>query len=123
MQAGNAQFLAGQPLLYGVCESTIASLPHPLAATPPSSDNLFTYEQQTFTMSRSTSLLSRHATHAGTWYSDDDDKLSNDLDSWLNAVPEPVKGIGSISKQEPPISYPVPGAKVIIAPYALRLIT
>ncbi|TID22852.1 UPF0103-domain-containing protein [Venturia nashicola] len=62
--------------------------------------------------------MSREATHAGTWYTDDRKKLDGQLDGWLADVPNQIPGIASTSKTEPPVSYPVKGARVIIAPHA-----
>ncbi|OAX79875.1 hypothetical protein ACJ72_05807, partial [Emergomyces africanus] len=55
-------------------------------------------------------MPSREATHAGSWYSDHEPTLSNQLDKWLAQVPDQLPGIGHL---------PVPGARIIIAPYAL----
>ena len=49
----------------------------------------------------------REASHAGSWYEDDPDQLSSQLDEFLKAVPETLDGS----------NLPVPGARVIIAPY------
>lgn len=51
---------------------------------------------------------SREASHAGSWYSDDGETLTRQLDSWLDKVPDEVEGVGKL---------PIPGARVIIAPY------
>lgn len=67
--------------------------------------------------------MSREATHAGTWYTDDGKELDEQLDGWLADVPNQISGIATTSKTEPPVSYPVDGARVIIAPYAARLRT
>lgn len=65
--------------------------------------------------------MSREATHAGTWYTDERKELDEQLDGWLAQVPDQVPGIATKSKTEAPVSYPVDGARVIIAPYAARL--
>ena len=51
---------------------------------------------------------SREASHAGSWYSDDGETLTRQLDNWLDKVPDEIEGIGKL---------PIPGARVIIAPY------
>lgn len=53
----------------------------------------------------------REATHAGSWYEDDAEDLSRQLDGWLDDVP------ATIGDKELPISK----ARVIIAPYACSL--
>lgn len=50
----------------------------------------------------------RRATHAGSWYTSNPQKLSSELDSWLSNVPPSVDGK----------NVPIPGARVIIAPHA-----
>ncbi|KAL2018756.1 hypothetical protein VTK56DRAFT_462 [Thermocarpiscus australiensis] len=50
----------------------------------------------------------REASHAGSWYEDDADELSSQLDEFLNRVPETLDDK----------SLPIPGARVIIAPHA-----
>lgn len=65
--------------------------------------------------------MSREATHAGAWYTDDRKELDEQLDGWLADVPDQIPGIATASKTEPPVSYPVDGARVIIAPYAASL--
>ncbi|KAF2877138.1 MEMO1 family [Massariosphaeria phaeospora] len=60
----------------------------------------------------------RAASHAGSWYSDDKQTLSDELDAWLAEVPDSVQGIGQLSATESPYSYPVPDARAIIAPHA-----
>ncbi|KAL8760056.1 MAG: hypothetical protein Q9184_003438 [Pyrenodesmia sp. 2 TL-2023] len=54
-------------------------------------------------------MTTREASHAGSWYTDDGPTLSRQLQSWLDAVPSSIPGVGSIPK---------PGARVIIAPHA-----
>lgn len=49
----------------------------------------------------------RTASHAGSWYSDHEPTLSNQLDGWLSQVDETIEGVGTV---------PQPGARVIIAP-------
>lgn len=50
----------------------------------------------------------REASHAGSWYSDHGPTLKCQLDHWLDQVPDEIEGKGKL---------PVPGARVIIAPY------
>lgn len=54
------------------------------------------------------SMQSREASHAGSWYSDSQRTLTRQLDGWLAQVPNSIEGIGSL---------PVPGARIVIAPY------
>ncbi|KAL4891792.1 MEMO1 family [Aspergillus ambiguus] len=51
----------------------------------------------------------RDASHAGSWYSDNQRTLARQLDQWLAQVPDHIEGVGSL---------PIPGARVIIAPHA-----
>ncbi|KAF2735536.1 UPF0103-domain-containing protein [Polyplosphaeria fusca] len=60
----------------------------------------------------------RPADHAGSWYTDDKRKLSQQLDGWLADVPDQVLPIGTASKQQGPVSIPAKGARAIIAPHA-----
>ena len=53
------------------------------------------------------SMTTRLASHAGSWYSYDEETLREDLEGWVASVPGDVNGIGKI---------PQPGARVIIAP-------
>lgn len=53
-------------------------------------------------------MQSREASHAGSWYSNSKRALTRQLDEWLAQVPDEIEGIGSL---------PVPGARIIIAPY------
>lgn len=53
--------------------------------------------------------LEREATHAGSWYTNVQSILDSQLDTWLNAVPDEIEGVGRL---------PVLGARVIIAPHA-----
>ncbi|KAE8149359.1 MEMO1 family [Aspergillus avenaceus] len=54
-------------------------------------------------------MQSREASHAGSWYSDNQRTLTRQLDQWLAQVPNDIEGIGPL---------PVSGARVIIAPHA-----
>lgn len=57
----------------------------------------------------------REASHGGSWYSDDEERLSLELDRWLDAVPETAPCIGPLSANEP-ATFPTAGARIIIAP-------
>lgn len=48
----------------------------------------------------------RPATKAGSWYTDDPDELREELEEYLDRVPDAVDGK----------SLPIPNARVIIAP-------
>ncbi|CAK7226784.1 hypothetical protein SBRCBS47491_006347 [Sporothrix bragantina] len=50
----------------------------------------------------------RAADHAGSWYTDDADELSDELDLYLEKVPSTIDGH----------SLPIPNARAIIAPHA-----
>jgi predicted class III extradiol MEMO1 family dioxygenase len=51
-------------------------------------------------------MRTREASHAGSWYEDDPEKLSSQLDEFLSGVPASLDGSG----------LPIPGARVVIAP-------
>ena len=53
-------------------------------------------------------MAKREATHAGSWYSEDGQKLSEQLDGWLKKVPKHVPNVGEL---------PQPFARAIIAPW------
>lgn len=53
----------------------------------------------------------REATHAGSWYSGSQSTLARQLDQWLALAPGELENVGSL---------PVPGARIIIAPYVLE---
>lgn len=55
----------------------------------------------------------RTATHAGSWYTNVKATLDSQLETWFNAVPDDVSGVGRL---------PVSGARIIIAPYVVLLI-
>lgn len=59
-------------------------------------------------------MLTREASHAGSWYSDHKSTLSKQLDGWLDQVPDAIEGVGSI---------PLSGARAIIAPYVPAMST
>lgn len=67
----------------------------------------------------STNQILREATHAGSWYTDSQSQLNSHMDGWLDAVKPPVKCIGPKSEGEMVGEVPVPGARVIIAPYVI----
>lgn len=67
-------------------------------------------------------LTIREASHAGSWYSSSKSQLSKQLDGWLANVNPPVKPIGQVSSQECLSSLPVPGARVVIAPWVHHLV-
>ncbi|KAF9888319.1 hypothetical protein FE257_008752 [Aspergillus nanangensis] len=54
-------------------------------------------------------MQSRYASHAGSWYSDNQTTLTRQLDQWLAQVPDEIEGVGTL---------PLPGARIIIAPHA-----
>jgi len=56
----------------------------------------------------------REASHAGSWYSDNGTQLSQQLDSWLDAVPTGT--IPSILPNSQPVQMAPIGARLIIAP-------
>lgn len=63
-------------------------------------------------------MVTRKASHAGSWYTDKGQLLSQQLDAWLEAVPAFTTPIGSASSQRGQVSIPTPNARAIIAPYA-----
>ncbi|KAH8639178.1 upf0103-like protein [Alternaria alternata] len=65
-------------------------------------------------------MVTRKATHAGSWYTDNKQLLSQQLDGWLGEVPESTTPIGSASSQQDQVSIPTPHARAIIAPYVPR---
>ncbi|CAK3981251.1 Hypothetical predicted protein [Lecanosticta acicola] len=66
----------------------------------------------------STKQIIREASHAGSWYTDNEAQLNRQLDGWLHAVSTPVSCIGPQSEGESIPQLPVPGARMIIAPHA-----
>ena len=70
---------------------------------------LLTTTPDTLNLDPSTDIMaSREPLHAGSWYSDSTRTLTRQLDDWLAQVPDSLDPVGSL---------PVPGARVIIAPY------
>ena len=61
----------------------------------------------------------REASHAGSWYTSSASQLSSQLEGWLAAVKPPVKCIGPQSEGQMFPGLPVPGARMIIAPYVI----
>ncbi|KAF1951655.1 UPF0103-domain-containing protein [Byssothecium circinans] len=61
---------------------------------------------------------SRRATHAGSWYTSNRQTLNQQLDNWLDQVPNSTVPIGSVSSQDGSVSIPVSNARAIIAPHA-----
>ncbi|KAI9228537.1 MAG: UPF0103-domain-containing protein [Piptocephalis tieghemiana] len=57
-------------------------------------------------------MSTRKATHACSWYSDNEEKLTHQLDQWLSLVPDTVQ-VGDKEFQ-----FPVPNARAIISPHA-----
>lgn len=55
----------------------------------------------------SPSMVTRSASHAGSWYSDSKAVLAGQLQQWLDQVPGSIDGVGQL---------PAKGARVIIAP-------
>ncbi|BGP42609.1 hypothetical protein JCM10450v2_006714 [Rhodotorula kratochvilovae] len=53
----------------------------------------------------------RQASHAGSWYTDNGDKLDQQLSTWLEATAKPKEG-------EPLKEAPIKGCKAIIGPHA-----
>jgi hypothetical protein len=70
-----------------------------------------------FTMIMSEKQIIRDCSHAGSWYSDSKSRLNSELDGWLAAVDTPVTCIGPRSDGEELQELPVPGARMIIAPW------
>ena len=60
--------------------------------------------------------MARAPSHAGTWYSSDEETLSVQLDRWLEEVPETAPCIGPASGAQQTATFPTPKARVIIAP-------
>ncbi|KAF1842238.1 UPF0103-domain-containing protein [Cucurbitaria berberidis CBS 394.84] len=63
-------------------------------------------------------MVTRKPTHAGSWYTDNGQLLSQQLDGWLGAVPSSTTPIASSSSQQGQIRIPSPHARAIIAPHA-----
>ncbi|KAH8726925.1 MEMO1 family [Phaeosphaeriaceae sp. PMI808] len=63
-------------------------------------------------------MVTRRATHAGSWYTENGQLLSQQLDGWLGAVPSSTTPIGSASSQQGQVTLPTPNARAIIAPHA-----
>ncbi len=61
-------------------------------------------------------MVTRRATHAGSWYTDKGPALSQQLDGWLADVPNSIAPIGTASAQEGDVDVPTPNARAIIGP-------
>ncbi|KAJ2629346.1 hypothetical protein H4R22_003373 [Coemansia sp. RSA 1290] len=57
----------------------------------------------------------RQATHAGSWYSDDAEQLDQELQRWLDDVPDEIPEIVPSGET---CSLPINGTRAIIAPHA-----
>lgn len=61
--------------------------------------------------------MARAPSHAGSWYSSDEEALSVQLDKWLESVPDSAPCIGPASSAtNETAAFPTPNARVIIAP-------
>lgn len=61
--------------------------------------------------------MARAPSHAGSWYSSDEETLSVQLDRWLEEVPETAPCIGPVTGAANEIvALPTSKARVIIAP-------
>ncbi|KAJ4358872.1 hypothetical protein N0V95_002651 [Ascochyta clinopodiicola] len=63
-------------------------------------------------------MVTRRATHAGSWYTDKGPLLSQQLDGWLADVPSSIAPVGTASSKEGDVSVPTPNARAIIGPHA-----
>ncbi|KAH3948901.1 hypothetical protein HBI56_002020 [Parastagonospora nodorum] len=63
-------------------------------------------------------MVTREASHAGSWYTSNGKQLSQQLDGWLEAVPSFTTPIGTASSEQGDVSIPTPNARAIIAPHA-----
>jgi AmmeMemoRadiSam system protein B len=63
-------------------------------------------------------MVTRRATHAGSWYTDSGPTLSQQLDGWLADVPSSITPIGTASSQAGDVSVPTQNARAIIGPHA-----
>lgn len=61
-------------------------------------------------------MTTRAASHAGSWYTASSSSLSRELDGWLGEVGKNREGKTSEARENEAVVYPVPGARVIIAP-------
>jgi hypothetical protein len=87
---------------------------HPRTTTPPTPPGT----PHPTTLTTIAYMATRRATHAGSWYTDNGQLLSQQLDAWLDAVPSSTTPIGSASAQRGDVALPTPHARAIIAPYA-----
>ncbi|KAJ4406264.1 hypothetical protein N0V91_004718 [Didymella pomorum] len=63
-------------------------------------------------------MVTRRATHAGSWYTDKGPTLSQQLDGWLADVPSSITPVGTASSQAGDVSVPTQNARAIIGPHA-----
>lgn len=61
-------------------------------------------------------MVTRKASHAGSWYTANGKQLSQQLDDWLDDVPSTTTPIGTTSSQQGDVSIPTQNARAIIAP-------
>jgi hypothetical protein len=61
-------------------------------------------------------MVTRKPSHAGAWYTANRKQLSQQLDGWLEAVPDSTTPIGTASSEEGEVSIPTPDARAIIGP-------
>lgn len=60
-------------------------------------------------------MAERHATHAGSWYTNDPEQLDQQLQGWLDRVPGQVQDLTDMDRSVLPV---VEGARAIIGPHA-----
>ena len=61
-------------------------------------------------------MVTRRASHAGSWYTNKGPQLSQQLDGWLADVPSSITPVGTVSSQAGDVSVPTPNARAIIGP-------
>lgn len=61
-------------------------------------------------------MVTREASHAGSWYTNKGKLLSQQLDGWLGEVPSTTTPIGTKSAEQGDVEIPTPHARAIIAP-------
>ncbi|KAJ2161084.1 hypothetical protein GGF46_001755 [Coemansia sp. RSA 552] len=60
-------------------------------------------------------MVVRQASHAGSWYTDDGEQLDQELQGWLDSVPQEVSEVEPAGDS---CTLPVKGARAIIGPHA-----
>ena len=75
--------------------------------------HIFNSSRTNVTLYSRQNMPSRHASHSGSWYTDNGRALARQLDGWLGLVPDTMDNVGSL---------PTAGARVIIAPYETLII-